>query len=141
MEMLRGFKEFILKGNVVDLAVGIVIGSAFSALVSSFTKDLLTPLIGAVYGQESLVNLYFTLHNSRFNYGDFINALIAFLLTAMVLYFLVVLPTNKFMEITRLRSTTRSASTKKCPFCFMEIPVQATKCPECTSELDKNKKK
>ena len=96
--MLKGFKNFILRGNVVDLAVGVVIGASFSTVVSSLVKDILTPLIGAIAKVPDFSGLNFTLNHSRFMYGSFINAVISFLLVAAAIYFFVVLPMNKVME-------------------------------------------
>jgi large conductance mechanosensitive channel len=139
--MLQGFKQFILKGNVVDLAVGIVIGSTFSAVVSAFTKDVLNPFISLIFGQPNFSYISFTINRTVFTVGDFLNTFVAFLITASVIYFFVVLPMNKFVEITQLTPTTRAISTKKCPFCFSEISVKATRCAFCTSELDEHSKK
>lgn len=96
--MLKGFKNFILRGNVVDLAVGVVIGASFSTVVNSLVKDILTPLIGAIAKVPDFSGLYFTLNHSRFMYGSFINTVISFLLVAAAIYFFVVLPMNKVME-------------------------------------------
>jgi large conductance mechanosensitive channel len=97
-EMLKGFKDFILRGNVVDLAVAVVIGAAFGAIVTKLVADLITPLIAAIGGKPNFANLSFTVHKSRFLYGDFINALISFVIIAAAIYFLVVLPLNKLAE-------------------------------------------
>ena len=95
--MLKGFRDFILRGNVVDLAVGVVIGAAFGSVVTSLVKDLLTPFIAAVVAQPDFSRLAFTIHGSQFLYGDFLNALISFLIVAATIYFFVVLPTNKLL--------------------------------------------
>lgn len=139
--MLQGFKQFILKGNVVDLAVGIVIGAAFSTVIAAFTKDLLTPLISALGGQPTFGSLFFSIGNSVFQYGDFLNALIAFLITAAVVYFLIVSPMNHFLERAELKTTTIDPNTTKCPYCLSEIAIKASRCPFCTSELSKNSNK
>lgn len=94
-DILKGFKEFILRGNVVDLAIAVVIGTAFTAVVKAFVNDILTPLIAAIFGKSNFENLYFTIHKSKFLYGDLINAAIAFLSVAAAIYFFVVLPLNK----------------------------------------------
>jgi large conductance mechanosensitive channel len=101
--MIKGFKEFLMRGNVVDLAVAVVIGAAFTALVNSLVKDIVTPLIAAIAGKHDFSDLTFTIHNSTFRYGDFINALIAFLLIAAAVYFLIVLPMNKMAEMRKAR--------------------------------------
>ncbi len=111
---MQGFKAFLLRGNVVDLAVGVVIGVAFGAVVTGFVKDLVTPLIAAIGGNPNFGGLYFTVNNSKFLYGDFFNLLLSFLLIAAVIYFLVVL-------------------TKKCTECLSEIPRDARRCAFCTS--------
>ena len=97
-DILKGFKEFILRGNVVDLAIAIVIGTAFTAVVNAFVKDILTPLIAAIFGKTDFSSLYFTIHKSRFLYGDLINALITFLSVAAAVYFFVIVPLNKLAE-------------------------------------------
>src|ERR687887_1087051 len=98
---MRGFKTFLLRGNVVDLAVGVVIGIAFAAVITAFVKDLVTPLIAAIGGQPDFSSLYFTVNGSKFLYGDFINALVAFLIIAAVIYFLVVVPYSAFVARSR----------------------------------------
>jgi len=129
--MLSGFKQFILRGNVVDMAVGVVVGAAFATVVSAFTKDLLTPLIAAIVGQPDFSAIAFTLHGSKFLLGDFINAAIAFLLVAAAVYFFVVTPVN--MLIARLHRSDAPASptSKKCPECLSEIPIAARRCAHC----------
>ncbi len=129
---MSGFKAFLLRGNVVDLAVGVVIGVAFGSVVTGFVKDLVTPLIAAIGGQPNFGGLYFTINNSKFLYGDFIDLLLAFLLIAAVIYFLVVLP---FQALTQRAKTEPPAdpTTKKCPECLSEIPIGAKRCAFCTS--------
>ncbi len=97
---MKGFKSFLLRGNVIDLAIAVVIGVAFGALITALVKDLITPLIAAIGGKPDFANLSFTINNSRFLYGDFINAIIAFLIIAGVVYFLVIMPLNRMMEST-----------------------------------------
>ena len=104
--MIKGFKDFLMRGNVIDLAVAVVVGAAFTALVNSLVKDIITPLIAALAGQHDFTNLTFTIHKSTFRYGDFINAVIAFLLIAAAVYFLVVLPMNKMAEMRKARLAT-----------------------------------
>ena len=127
--MLRGFRDFIFRGNVIDLAVAVVLGAAFGAVVTAFVKDLLTPLIAAIAGKPDFSSLRFTLNGSEFLYGDFINALVAFLLVAAAVYFFVVAPMNALM----LRLNGPKAATKKtCPECLSDIPLGATRCAFCT---------
>lgn len=134
--MLKGFKEFILKGNVVDLAVAVVIGVAFGAIVTALVTDLITPLIGAIGGKPDFSSLYFTINHSRFMLGSFINAVISFLIIAAVVYFLIVMPMNKLME--RMKSGKEDDSTEKtCPECLSLIPKDAKRCKYCTSVLKK----
>jgi len=129
--MLKGFKQFILRGNVVDMAVGVVIGAAFATLVGSFTKNLLTPLIAALVGKPDFSAISFTINNSQFLLGDFINAAVSFLLVSAAIYFFVVTPVN--MLVTRMRKAPEPAdpTTKKCPECLSEIPIDARRCAHC----------
>jgi large conductance mechanosensitive channel len=136
MVVLRGFRDFILRGNVIDLAVAVVIGVAFGAVVTAFVKDLLTPLIAAIGGQPDFSGLSFTVNGSRFLYGDFVNAVIAFLIVALVVYFLVVVPMNRHMALTRKPPVPAAATTRKCPQCLSEIPLAATRCAYCTSAVE-----
>jgi large conductance mechanosensitive channel len=131
--MLKGFKEFILRGNVVDLAVGVVIGAAFGTVVTAIVKDLLTPFIAAIVKQPNFSNLTFTVNGSQFMYGDFLNALISFLLVAAAVYFFVVLPIKKFTEKFKKPGPQQEATTKKCPECLSEVPKGAKRCAFCTS--------
>lgn len=137
--MFKDFKNFILRGNVVDLAVAVVIGAAFSGIVTAFVKDIITPLIGAIYQQSEFSQAYFTLNGSRFMYGDFINAVINFLIIAAVVFFLVVAPVNKLVALSKRNQSTIDPSTKKCPECYSEIAAKATRCAFCTSQLGKKK--
>jgi large conductance mechanosensitive channel len=132
--MLRGFKQFILRGNVIDLAVAVVMGAAFGAVVAAFVKDLLTPLISAIFGKPSFENLSVTLNNSVFAYGDFLNALISFLLIAIAVYFFVVTPINALIARYR-QEPTPDPTTRKCPECLSEVPIQARRCAFCTSAI------
>jgi large conductance mechanosensitive channel len=129
-----GFKQFILRGNVVDLAVGVLVGGAFGALVTSLVKDLFTPLIAAIFKQPDFSNLVFTINGSKFLYGDFINGIISFLIIAFTIYFLVVLPINSLIARTR-KAPPADPTTKKCPFCKSEIMIDATRCAFCTQEV------
>ena len=130
--MAKEFKEFLLRGNVVDLAVGIVIGAAFGALVTALVRDLLTPIIGAIFGKHDFSTLMFTINGSTFHYGDFINYLIAFVSIAAAVFFFVVKPVNVLME---RRKTGRDvdSETHPCSECLSEIPRQAHKCAFCAS--------
>lgn len=131
MTILKDFKQFLLRGNVVDLAVGVVIGAAFGAVVSALVKDLLTPFIAAVAKVPDFSALSFTIRGSKFMYGDLINALISFLLIAASVFFFVVKPVNILVARSR-RDAPVDPTTKKCPQCFSEIPIQATRCAHCT---------
>ena len=132
--MLSGFKQFILRGNVVDLAVGVVIGAAFGSVVTALTKDLLTPLIAAMVGKPDFSTLSFAINGSVFPIGDFINAAVSFFLIAAAVYFFVVLPLNTLMA--RIHKETPAApTTRACPECKMDIPIDARRCGHCTSQV------
>lgn len=133
--MLRDFKEFLLRGNVVDLAIAVVIGAAFGAVVTALVKDLITPLIAAIGGQPNFSALSFTINKSHFLYGDFINAIIAFIVIAAVVFFFVVVPLNKLIERSQRQATTPDPTTRKCPECLSEIPMEARRCAYCTAEV------
>ncbi len=132
---MKGFKQFLLRGNVVDLAVAVVVGAAFGAVVSAFVKDLLTPLIAAVAGKPDFSAFYFDLNGSRFLYGDFINVAISFLLISAAVYFFVVLPINTLIQRYRKAPAPADPTTKKCPECLSEIPIAARRCAFCASAL------
>jgi large conductance mechanosensitive channel len=131
--MLKDFKDFLLRGNLLDLAVAVVVGVAFTALVNAFVKDLITPLIAAIVGKQNFDNLYFTVNGSRFSYGSFFNALLSFILIAAVIFFLVVRPVNHLMG--RLGLTPSEDPVRECPECLSKVPVAATRCAYCTSQL------
>ncbi|HEV7217823.1 MAG: large conductance mechanosensitive channel protein MscL [Terriglobales bacterium] len=133
--MLSGFKQFILRGNVVDMAVGVVIGAAFASVVGAFTKDLLTPLIAALVGKPDFSAIAFTVHGSVFALGDFFNALIAFLLVAAAVYFFVVTPVNALIARMRKAPAPADPTTKKCPECQSEIPINARRCAHCAQPV------
>ncbi len=133
--MLKGFKTFLLRGNVVDLAVAVVIGGAFGAVVAALVKDLLTPLIAAIVGQPDFSAIVFTVNGSKFLIGDFINALLAFVLVAIAVYFFIVMPMNMMAERRRRGEAPVDPTTKKCPECLSEVPIAATRCAFCTSLL------
>jgi large conductance mechanosensitive channel len=129
---VQGFKKFLFRGNLIELAVAIVIGTAFTAIVGSLVKDLITPLIAAIGGQPDFSKLNFRINHSTFAYGDFINALISFAIIAAVVYFLVVSPVAKLMA--RLQRK-QEATERECPECLSEIPVKATRCMYCTATV------
>jgi large conductance mechanosensitive channel len=128
---LKGFRAFLLRGNVVDLAVAVVIGAAFGTVVQAFVKDLVTPLIAAIGGKPDFTSLNFTINNSKFTYGDFFNALIAFMVIAAVIYYFVVLPVNALIARAR-KEPPADPTTKKCTECMSEIPIGAKRCAFCT---------
>ena len=128
------FKQFVLRGNVIDLAVGIVIGAAFAAVVQAAVTDLLTPLIAAIFGKPDFNQLTFTVNNSTFKYGHFLNVLIAFVIIALVVFFFVVKPINALTSRAHRRESP-DPSTRKCPECRSEIPIDARRCAFCTSEV------
>lgn len=132
---VQEFREFLLRGNLVDLAVAVVMGVAFTALVEAFVSSFVTPLIAAIGGKTDFSQMHFTLNDSRFFYGRFIDELISFLLTAAVLFFLVVKPINALLHRAQLAQTSEDPTTKKCPECQSEIALQARRCAFCTSEL------
>jgi large conductance mechanosensitive channel len=137
--MFREFRKFILRGNVVDLAVGIVVGSAFTSVVNAFVRDIINPLIPTASGQSQFAQRYFMVRHSKFLYGDLIINMITFLLVAAVVFFLVVQPINKLTEISLKRKDTDEDVTKKCPYCLSEIPADAMRCKFCTSKLNDKK--
>jgi large conductance mechanosensitive channel len=129
---MDGFRKFLLRGNVVDLAVAVVVGAAFGAVVTALSASFISPLIAAIGGTPNFGNLHFTVNHSQFKYGLFVNALISFVLIAAVVYFLVVLPINTLME--RFKPTaTEPTPTKDCPECLSSIPAAARKCAFCAS--------
>jgi large conductance mechanosensitive channel len=132
--MAGGFKQFLLRGNVVDLAVGVVVGAAFGGVVTALTKDLLTPLIAAVIGKPDFSRLQFTINNSKFLVGDFANAIVSFVIIAAVIYYLVVLPVNALVARAH-KEPPADPTTKKCPDCLSEINLAAKRCAFCTSVL------
>src|SRR5947209_9679249 len=133
-DMLKDFRQFILRGSLVDLAIAVVVGTAFTALVNSMVKSLITPLIAAIFGKHDFSNLVFTINGSRFLYGDFINALITFLTVAAVMFFLVVKPMNTLMA--RLRTEPKvDHPTRECTECLSDVPTEAKRCAFCTSAL------
>ena len=130
---MNGFKQFLLRGNVIDLAVAVVIGGAFGAVVTAFVKDLLTPLIAAVAGKPDFSAIALVVRGSRFAIGDFINEFVAFVLIAAAVYFAVVLPVNAIVARQRLGEPPPDPTTKRCPECLSEVPIAAKRCAFCTS--------
>jgi len=133
--MLKGFKQFILRGNVIDMAVGVVIGAAFATVVSAFTADLLTPLIAALVGKPDFSAISFTVNGSVFALGHFINAAISFLLIAAAVYFFVVTPVNMLVARMRKAPAPADPTTRKCPECLSEIPIDARRCAHCSQPI------
>lgn len=133
--MFSGFRQFLLRGNVIDLAVAVVIGGAFGTVVAALVKDLLTPLIAAIFGAPDFSALTFTVNGSRFLIGDFVNALISFVLVAAAVYYVVVIPVNAITERRNRGLAPPDPTTKKCPECLSEVPIAARRCAFCTSTL------
>src|SRR6185437_2831009 len=133
--MLSGFKQFILRGNVVDMAVGVVIGAAFATVVSAFTKDLLTPFLAARGGKPDFSYIGFTIRRTPFPVGDFINTAMSFLLVAAAVYFFVVVPVNALVSRMRKAPAPADPTTKKCPECMSEIPIDARRCAHCAQPV------
>jgi large conductance mechanosensitive channel len=130
--MFKGFRDFVLRGNVIDLAIGVVIGAAFGGVVTSFTGDVLTPIIGAIVGKPDFSSMIFHVNGSPIAFGKFLNALIAFLLVAFAVYYFIVLPVNSFMARFKKEAP---PDKKKCPECLSDIPIAATRCAYCASSL------
>ena len=133
--ILAEFKEFILRGNVVDLAVAVVVGAAFGAMISALVRDVMTPLIAAIFGKPDFSNLTFTIHDSKFLYGDFINSVITFVSIALVVFFFVVKPLNFMMERRRRGEGDAETDDRPCPECLSTIPKEAKRCAFCTAEV------
>jgi large conductance mechanosensitive channel len=130
---MKGFKAFMLRGNVLDLAVAVVMGAAFGAMITAMVKDLITPLIAAIIAKPDFSTISFAVNNSRFNVGDFANAVVSFVLIAAAVYYLVVLPVNTLTARLRRGEAPPDPTTKKCPECLSEIPLAARRCAHCTS--------
>ena len=134
--MLSDFKKFILKGNIVDLAVAVVVGLAFTAVITALVRDFITPLIAAIFGKEDFSSLTFTINKSTFHYGDFINYLLSFLIIATVVFFAVVVPLTALMRrLNLLPKDEPVPETRACPECLSDIPVEARRCAFCTTEV------
>jgi large conductance mechanosensitive channel len=134
-EMLKGFRDFILRGNVVDLAVAVILGAAFNAIVTSFVKDILTQLIAAVVGKPDFKDVVFKLNGTPIYIGNFLNAVIAFLIVASVVYFAIVAPLNALMARLKKPAPEAPAATKTCPECLSEIPLAARRCAHCAQPV------
>jgi large conductance mechanosensitive channel len=132
--ILKDFRAFILRGNLVDLAVAVVIGAAFAAVVTALVKDIITPIIAAIFGKPSFEDLAFNINGSRFAYGDFLNAVLTFAIVAAAVFFLVVRPVNYLMARMRTEPEVESV-TRGCPECLSQIPIGATRCAFCTVEV------
>ena len=132
---MKGFKQFILRGNVLDLAVAVVMGAAFGAVVTAVVKDLITPIIAAIVGQPDFSAIVFEVNGSKFLIGDFINAIVSFLLIGSAVYFFVVLPVNALMSRIKRGEAPADPTTKSCPECLSEVPIAARRCAFCTSAL------
>jgi len=133
--MLKGFKQFILRGNVLDLAVAVVIGAVFGDVVKALTADLLTPLIAAVGGKPDFSAIQFTVNGSKFLIGDFTNKIVAFLMTSAAIYFFVVAPVNALQARRHRGEAPPDPTTKKCPECLTEIPIAAKRCSACAQPV------
>jgi large conductance mechanosensitive channel protein len=131
-KLLTDFKQFLLRGNVVDLAVAVVIGTAFTAVVKALVADIITPVVAAIFGKPNFATLSFTINGSHFNYGDFLNNVLTFVTIAAAVFFIVVAPINALMS----RRAKEDPDTKECPECTSAIPVNAKRCPLCTSQLE-----
>ena len=127
------FRDFVLRGNVVDLAVGVIIGGAFGGIVTALVKDVITPFIG-MFGKVDLSNLNTTIHGAKFGFGDFLNVVVSFLIIAFVVFFFIVKPVNHLMAL-RKTETPNDPLTRECPQCLSSIPVKASRCAFCTSEV------
>lgn len=133
--MFKEFRAFLFRGNVVDLAVAVVIGAAFGAVVTALVKDIITPIIAAIGGQPDFSGLTFTINGSKFLYGDFINAVVSFVIIAAVIFFVVIKPMNLLTARTRRGEITPDPTTRPCPQCLGEVPIAATRCMFCTQPL------
>jgi large conductance mechanosensitive channel len=134
-QTLQGFKQFILRGNVLDLAVAVVMGAAFGSVVTALVKDLITPIIAALVGKPDFSNIFFDVNHSRFLIGDFINSVISFLFIGAAVYFFVVLPVNTLLARVKRGEVAPDPTTKKCPECLSDVPIAAKRCAFCTSMI------
>lgn len=131
MNVIKGFRDFLFRGNVVDLAVAVVIGGAFGSIVNSLVKDIVTPIIGAIGGQPDFSGIYFTINNSKFMVGSFVNAVISFAMIAAVIYFIVILPMDRIMKAMK-KEEKQDPTEKTCSECLSQIPLKAKRCKYCT---------
>jgi large conductance mechanosensitive channel len=131
--MLKGFRQFIMRGNVLDLAVAVVIGAAFGAVVTAFVTNILTPLIAAIVGKPDFSAFYFSVNGAVISYGVFLNALVSFLLVAAAVYFFMIAPMNAWKARAARNAVPADPTSKKCPECLSEIPIAARRCAFCTS--------
>jgi len=134
---MKGFKQFIMRGNVLDLAVAVVIGAAFGGVVTALVKDLITPLIAALVRKPDFSAIQFEINSSKFLLGDFVNALASFLLIAGAVYFCVILPVNALMARMRRGEASPDPTTKECPECLSTVPIAARRCAFCTTPIGK----
>ena len=133
--MIKGFRDFILRGNVLDLAVAVIIGAAFSAIVNSLVKDIITPLIAAVVGKPDFSALILHINGGAITYGNFLNALVSFLMLAAVVYFFIVAPANHLLARLKGPAAAEPVTTKPCPQCLSDIPVAASRCKFCSQPV------
>jgi large conductance mechanosensitive channel len=136
---MQGFKQFILRGNVIDLGVGIVIGQAFNSVVQAFVASFLNPVLALLTGHTDFSSQTIMFGTLTLKYGDFLNAVISFAIIAFTVYFFVVMPTNRLISAVNSRKKTEDPSTQKCPYCLSEIPKDATRCAHCTSKIPDKK--
>ncbi len=139
LSLLKEFRQFLMRGNVVDLAVAVAVGAAFNNIVQSLVADVITPLLGAVVGKPDFSKLTFVINSSVFTYGKFLNALVSFLLISAAIFFFIVTPFNRFMRLVQMHETTPDPTTRKCPECISEIPMAATRCKFCTAVVPPEK--
>jgi large conductance mechanosensitive channel len=132
---MKGFKQFLMRGNVLDLAVAVVIGAAFGAVITALVKDLITPLIAAIVGKPDFSAIQFEINGSRFMIGDFVNAVVSFLLIAAAVYYFVIVPVNALTARLRRGEAPPDPTTKECPECLSTIPIAARRCAHCTSPV------
>ena len=133
--MLKGFRQFVFRGNVLDLAVAVVVGGAFGAVVTALVKDLVTPLIAALFGKPDFSAIAFTINQSTFLVGEFVNAVVSFLLIASAIYFLIIVPVNAMTERLSRGQAPPNPTRKSCPECLSEVPIAARRCAFCTQPL------
>jgi large conductance mechanosensitive channel len=133
--MFSGFRAFLFRGNVIDLAVAVVIGGAFGAVVTALVKDLITPFLGAIVGKPRFATLGFTINSSHFAVGDFLNSIVSFVLVAAAIYFGIIVPLQKLGALKKA-TTDQEPAVKECPYCCETVPAAATRCRACTSMLD-----